>query len=210
MWKTVRRQRMGFREKKQHLVVDERPIPWSKTHEAFKTHLETKQWAPNTATPESLEVLRERPPLRPQRQDNEFFSLEELEGALGKLKKNKAPGPDKVSNELLLLMDQQTKTLLLGYYNQIWEHGEAPDSWKEAVVVPIYKGKGADTDPANYRPISLLNAIYKLFAAMLQMRLSDQHDQAFKKYTIRLQTTTRYSTSPLHPQESYGMVRYDN
>ena len=69
MWKTVRRQRMGFREKKQHLVVDERPIPLSKTHEAFKTHLETKQWAPHTATPESLEVLRERTPLRPQRQD---------------------------------------------------------------------------------------------------------------------------------------------
>ena len=29
MWKTVRRQRMGLREKKQHLVVDQKPIPWS-------------------------------------------------------------------------------------------------------------------------------------------------------------------------------------
>ena len=164
MWKTVRRQRVGFREKKQRLVVDEKPIPWSKTHEAFKTHLETKQWAPNTSTPESIATLRERPPLRPQRQDEDSFSLEELEGALGKLKKNKAPGPDKVSNELVLLMDPQTKTLLLGYYNQTWAHGEAPDSWNEAVVVSIYKGKGADTDPSDYRPISLLNAIYKLFA----------------------------------------------
>ena len=141
-----------------------------------------------TSTPES--------PLRPQRQDEDSFSfsLEELEGALGKLKKNEAPGPDKVSNKLLLLMDPQTKTLLLGYYNQIWEHGEAPDSWKEAVVVSIYKGKGADTDPSNYRPISLLNAIYKLFAAMLQMRLADQRDSHLRctQYGFRPQRGTRH------------------
>ena len=98
--------------------------------------------------------------------------MDELDDTLGKLRKNKAPGPDKVSNELLLMMDPQTKTLRLGCYNRIWVEGEAPESWKEAVVVSIYKGKGADTDPANYRPISLLNSIYKLFAAMLQSRLA--------------------------------------
>ena len=35
-----------------------------------------------------------------------------------------------------------------------------------------FKGKGADTDPSSYRPISLLNTVYKVFAAMLQSRLA--------------------------------------
>ena len=59
-------------------------------------------------------------------------------------------------------------------YNHSWRAGTIPQSWAEAIVVSIYKGKGADTDPSNYRPISLLNTIYKIYAAMLQSRLSAQ------------------------------------
>ena len=70
------------------------------------------------------------------------------------------------------MMDLKTKAFLLAYFNTIWRGGEAPESWKEAVII-FYKGKGTHTDPAtsrNYRPISLLSAIYKLFADMLQSR----------------------------------------
>ena len=68
-------------------------------------------------TPQPQSRLLRRPPLRPQRQDHENFTEDDLDDALGKLRKNKAPGPDKVANELLLLMDPHTKTLLLGYFN---------------------------------------------------------------------------------------------
>ena len=65
---------------------------------------------------------------------------------------------------------------LFQHYNDIWTSGEFPTNWKEAIVVSIYKGNGTDTDTANYRPISLLNTIYKLFASMLQARLAREQD----------------------------------
>ena len=45
-----------------------------------------------------------------------------------------------------------------------------PDHFILAEVVMLYK-KGATADPANYRPISLLNSCYKLYASMIQRRL---------------------------------------
>ena len=73
-------------------------------------------------------------------------------------------------------MDDDNLDILLLHYNEIWSSGEVPTNWKEAIVVSIYKGKGTDTDPANYRPISLLKTIYNIFASMLQARLAQEHD----------------------------------
>ena len=53
---------------------------------------------------------------------------------------------------------------------------EVPKNWTEAKVVSIYKGSGTDTDPANYRPMSLPNTIYRIFASMLQARVAQEHD----------------------------------
>ena len=52
---------------------------------------------------------------------------------------------------------------------------EVPQSWKDALILSIYKGKGADSDAANYRPISLLNTFYKIYDALLQIRLAAEH-----------------------------------
>ena len=44
-WTTARGQKKGFVGARKHLVVDGKPQPWSKTHEAFRDHLQNKQWA---------------------------------------------------------------------------------------------------------------------------------------------------------------------
>ena len=161
---------------KRHLVVDNKAVPWSKTHEAFRDHLEKVQWKKSESGEEHANTLNARAPIRRQVRDHNPFKIEELQAALQKLKKQKAPGPDEVLNELFLLLDDHNALTLLKFYNKIWAYGDVPNSWKEAIVVSIYKGKGKDVDPANYRPISLLNSIYKLFAAMLQARLAKQHE----------------------------------
>ena len=100
------------------------------------------------------------------------FTIMHLHEALGKLKKRKAPGPDGLVNELFLALGREGEEILLGIYNDAWEKGNTPQNWAEATVVTIFKGKGTDTDPANYRPISLLNVMYKIYASMIQSRLA--------------------------------------
>ena len=212
-WKVARRQKAGFRPRRNHLVVDGKPVPWSQSHKAFRDHLQNRQWARRTKE-ENIRSLEAKPPIHPTVEDNEPFTMEELNNALGKLRKGKAPGPDHNANELFIIMDEESRALLLSYYNDIWETGVAPPAWKEALVVSIFKGKGEDSDPANYRPISLLNTIYKIFAALLQARLCFRHEDTLRatQYGFRCNRGTRHplfvlrramewsdvTTTPLH------------
>ena len=44
MWSAARGQKRGFQGKKRHLIVDNKPVPWSQTHKAFRDHLQNCQW----------------------------------------------------------------------------------------------------------------------------------------------------------------------
>ena len=46
-----------------------------------------------------------------------------------------------------------------------------PYKWKLSRVVPLYKGKGNEDDPGNYRPISLLNPMSKILEKEIQHQL---------------------------------------
>ena len=46
-----------------------------------------------------------------------------------------------------------------------------PDSWKSAVICPLFKNRGSRQDPGNYRPVSLLSAVGKTMDALLSQSL---------------------------------------
>ena len=99
-----------------------------------------------------------------------FFTLVELELVLKSSKLNKQPGPDLIRMELFKWLDGSNRLLLLDILNQWWKEGGVPKEVLHARVVPIFK-KGDIDDPSNYRPISLLNSIYKLFTALIRARI---------------------------------------
>ena len=60
-----------------------------------------------------------------------------------------------------LLLNRSGLTVL---FNMSLNTGQIPDDWKKARVTPIFKNKGSNTDPNNYRPISVIGHIPKCFA----------------------------------------------
>ena len=78
-------------------------------------------------------------------------------------------------------LDEHNKEALLRVLNQSLLTATIPDDWRKAIVVEIYKGKGPLTDPASYRPISLLNTSHKLFAKIIHTRLQNALDDKLRE-----------------------------
>ena len=63
------------------------------------------------------------------------------------------------------------KIFCWNFLNIIFDSGVVPHDWSVRKIIPIYKQKGDPTDPVNYRPITLLSCLGKLFTSILNNRL---------------------------------------
>src|SRR5258706_385761 len=76
---------------------------------------------------------------------NELFTLQELRAAICK-SHDTAVGPDEVHYQMLKHLPEVALDTLLRIFNNVWQTGNFPPSWREATVIPIAKpGK----DPSN-------------------------------------------------------------
>jgi hypothetical protein len=94
----------------------------------------------------------------------------ELTQALKEMAAQKAPGPDGVTIEfckaLWPTITEDYHAMLLHSYAK----GALPTSVTEGLISLLHKG-GGRTTLNNWRPITLLNVTYKIFAKALQIRL---------------------------------------
>jgi len=100
------------------------------------------------------------------------FNIFEVKLALKRLKNKKAAGPDKIPNEIWKYLKGKALENLMSLFQHVYEEGEIPLSWTKSTVTPIYK-KGERDDPVNYRPISLLNTVLKIFTMILTSRFNE-------------------------------------
>lgn len=89
------------------------------------------------------------------------------------LKPFKSAGPDTIQNILLKNLSQTTVLWLSNVLNRCIQIGHWPKSFKTAKIIPIFKAGKSPTDPRNYRPISLLNALGKLLEKIVYQKLVD-------------------------------------
>ncbi len=102
-------------------------------------------------------------------------TLAELTNAIKSLKTGKSPGCDGITNELLKSFPENWKHEILRFIQQIFRSESVPSSLTDITVTMLHK-KGPRQDPRNYRGISLINTILKLYTTILLKRIQDWAD----------------------------------
>lgn len=101
---------------------------------------------------------------------NSPITMDELNLAIRKAKTGKASGPDMIPVEFYKHGGETVHNAILAVFNFVFGKGEYPQIWSEGLINPVYKA-GKTTDPDNYRKITLLSTMGKLFDGILNNRL---------------------------------------
>ena len=96
--------------------------------------------------------------------------MEEVTTAVKNTKPKKSPGPDGIIPEVLLYGGQTLKSFLLTMFNLFWSSESIPADLVDAIICILFK-KGDRSQCDNYRGISLLSVVGKVFCDILLQRL---------------------------------------
>ena len=102
---------------------------------------------------------------------NRRITKEELELGKKVLRHYKAPGLDMIINEMIEPLVELYPQLLLKLFNSILSNNWISEEWLLSLITAIHK-KGPKEDPDNYRGISLMSCMAKLFLTILNNRLT--------------------------------------
>ncbi|XP_063447953.1 uncharacterized protein LOC134727502 [Mytilus trossulus] len=106
------------------------------------------------------------------------FTETELDDGIKKLKRDKSTGYDNMMNEYIIMSKHFIKPVLCKIFNCILTNGDFPELWVKSIIIPVLK-KGDVNQPGNFRGISLVSHIGKLFTTLINARLtkwSRNHD----------------------------------
>ena len=98
-------------------------------------------------------------------------TLEELNNEIKNLKQNKSGGHDKLINEFIINAPSYVKDFIVLMFNTILLLEYIPENWCIGTIVPIFKS-GDQGEVNNYRGITLISVICKLFTKIMNSRLN--------------------------------------
>ena len=89
------------------------------------------------------------------------------------LDSSKASGPDCIPVVVLKNCEPELSYILAKLFNKCLKESCFPDCWKVSSVVPVFKNVGERSTAKNYRPISLLSVVSKVFEKLVNDRIVD-------------------------------------
>ena len=95
---------------------------------------------------------------------------DDVETAIKSLQRHKAAGLDGLPNDFYKDCELELVPTLISLYNQLLNGAEMPASFADSLIIPLRK-KGDSDNAMDYRPISLLQSSYKIFAKILAVRV---------------------------------------
>ena len=99
------------------------------------------------------------------------ITLAEVQKIVKRLKNGKAAGTDKIVNEILRYGGDNMNQALWQLCKLMFEKEKVPDEWLEGIIFPIYKDSDR-RDPLNYRGITLLSVVSKVYTSIINERLT--------------------------------------
>ena len=102
----------------------------------------------------------------------EQTNQQEIMQIITELKPNKAPGLDTLRAETIKQIAGYITDPLEYIFNKSLNCGTFPRAFKTAIIKPLFK-TGDRLDLHNYRPISLLSCLSKIYERIIKKRLSD-------------------------------------
>ena len=86
---------------------------------------------------------------------------------------SKASGPDCIPVVVLKNCEPELSYILAELFNKCLKESCFPDCWKVSSVVPVFKNVGERSTAKNYRPVSLLSVVSKVFEKLVNNRIVD-------------------------------------
>lgn len=121
-------------------------------------------------------ILEKKQELELNLDENKFpelncdISLLEVEKLIKKAKSGKAVGLEGIPNEVL--KNALSTEILCKFFNKVFTLSMIPTIWRKGIIKPIPKGSMLDPKvPMQYRGISLLSTLYKIYSGVLNSRL---------------------------------------
>ena len=109
---------------------------------------------------------------------------------------SKASGPDCVPVVVLENGDPELSYILAKLFNKLLKEPCFPDCWKVSSVVPVFKNVEERSTAKNYRPVSLLSVVSKVFQKLVNNRIVDDVEECGLfydyQYEFRFSRSTAY------------------
>ena len=91
---------------------------------------------------------------------------------------SKASAPDCIPVTVLKNCEPELSYILADLFTKCLKESCFPDCWKVSSVVPVFKNAGERSTAKNYRPVSLLSLVSKVFEKLVNNRVVDHLEQS--------------------------------
>ena len=99
-------------------------------------------------------------------------TMEELGTVISELKAGKAIGLDSIPNEVIKLLEPQTREYILSFVNACIQDRTMPAELKKGRVTLIFKNEDRRV-PRNYRPITVNSVLSKVITKLVALRMTE-------------------------------------
>jgi hypothetical protein len=108
---------------------------------------------------------------KPLGPESDNISMEELVSSLKAGMAKEAKGPDGLAPQFLKNLVEVSRSFMLDTFNKSCREGVCPQSWRDAIIVPILKPGKPQGQLDSYRPIPLTTCLAKVMEHMVAKSL---------------------------------------